>query len=641
MKKILMSFLLIVLSISALVFIDLNTTEAASSYYASTEGLTGTALLNELATITRTNHTRYTSYDDIKSMNPKSDPDPNNSSKLLDFYSRISVNAAWDGGSTWNREHVWPQSLSGGLYGTSGAGSDIHHIRPTISSINSKRGNMKFTDFDVIGQTANEYKYNSKLAAYTNNTYWEPLDNVKGDTARIVMYMYMHYSKEVSANASFGKAGSLSLTNIVYGKGGSKDAALQILLYWNKLDPVDTYESNRNEYCASVTGTRNPFIDYPEFADAIWSNGSSINPDDFIGGGTTPGGDNTTNPDTPDNPSTEGATATLVKNISDLKVNDKIVIAATDSDCALGTTQNGNNRSQSGVTKDGDKLTFGSDTQVITLANGTASNTYAFYVGDGYLYAAGGTAKNNYLRTQTTLTLAGSWKITISSNGKASIVTADSTVVRNTLMHNTSASIFSCYASGQKDVSIYKVVEETDVEHKCEFNGEYLYDSTYHWQECECGELSEKVSHEYEWTQISAPTCGTAEVLEGVCKSCGYKTTQTGSTTAEHNYSAEWKYDETHHWQECSCGEASEKVAHKYFVNIETGSKICEVCGSFYEESTDLEEEPTDDVIDDVTSKVEDLIGAELGCEGSILSSLFGLITLASFTLVLRRKRKE
>ena len=638
MKKLLLYFLLIVLSISSLLFVDVNQVEAASGYYASTEGLTGTELLNELATITQKNHTKFTSYDDIKTMNPKSDPDPNNSSKLLDFYSRISVNAAWDGGSTWNREHVWPQSQSGGLYGTSGAGSDIHHIRPTINSINSKRGNMKFTDFDVIGQTANEYKYNSQLVAYTNNTYWEPLDNVKGDTARIVMYMYMHYSKEVSANASFSKAGSMYLTNIVYGKGGSKDAALQILLYWNKLDPVDDYEANRNEYCASVTGTRNPFIDYPEFADAIWSNGTSIDPDDNIGGGnTTPDVDNPTNPDTPDNPTTSGSTATLVKSVNELKTNDKIVIAATESDCALGTTQNGNNRSQAGVTKSGDSLTFGSDTQVITLTNGTASNTYAFYVGDGYLYAAGGTGKNNYLRTETALTLAGSWNITISSNGVAKIVTADSTVVRNTLMHNTSASIFSCYASGQKDVSIYKVVEKE--EHQCEIDGDYLYDSTYHWHECECGKVDNKETHEFTWSTISPATSETPEVLEGVCNLCGYKTTKTGSILSEHVYGEEWKYDETDHWHECECGEISEKAAHKYVVNPETGEILCKVCGMNYSRPTNPEESPEVD-LDDVPSNVEDILGSELGCEGSIFASFIGLLTLATFTLVLRKKRK-
>ena len=484
-----MSFLLIVLSITALLFVDLSTTEAASSYYASTEGLTGNSLLEELARLTRSNHKTTTSYDSLKTHLKNTDPDPKKSGYILDFYSQIST-------SSWNREHVWPKSLSGGTYQNSGAGADVHHIRPTIEAINSKRGNMKFTDFDVINQSANEYKYNNVLAAYTNNTYWEPLDNVKGDTARIVMYMYMHYNNTtIKANSGYSLAGNMQIENVVYGKGGSKDAALEILLYWNKLDPVDTYEANRNDVASGITGARNPFIDYPEFADAIWSNGSSVNPDDNIGGGTTQP-DNPSQPDTPvtpDEPVVSGSTAKLVTNVNDLKANDKIIIAALNSNNALGTTQNGNNRSQAGVTKSGDTLTFGNDTQVITLTNGTQSNTYGFYTGtSGYLYAAGGTGKNNYLRTKTSLDLTGSWNITISSSGSATIKTADTSVQRNTIMHNTSASIFSCYASGQQPVAIYKVADT----HECEFSDELVYNQTHHWYECECGKISSKEVHD-------------------------------------------------------------------------------------------------------------------------------------------------
>lgn len=245
----------------------------AADYYASTQNLEGKALLNELATISQKNHTYYTSYGELR-YNYAPDQDPNNSANLLDFYSKISINAAWDGGTTWNREHVWPQSLSGGLYGTTGAGADIHHIRPTISSINNSRGNQLFTDFDMIKANRSEKKYNGTLVAYTNGEYWEPIDDVKGDTARIVLYMYMHYSNEVDANKSYSYAGNLRLTNIVYSDSGL-DGALEILATWNKMDPVDAFEANRNEECASVTHVRNPFIDHPEFVDLIWPTNAS------------------------------------------------------------------------------------------------------------------------------------------------------------------------------------------------------------------------------------------------------------------------------------------------------------------------------------------------------------------------------
>ena len=256
------------------------TAAVSSTYYAGTENLTGDDLLDKLATISQQKHKTFTSYSDLTTMNHKTDPDPKNSSNLLDFYSRISVKAKWDSGSTWNREHIWPQSLSGGLFGTSGAGSDIHHIRPTIPSINSARNNSQFTDFDMVNKTGKEYKYNGVLAAYhIGQDYWEPLDNVKGDVARILMYMYMHYSKEVKANASYNKAGNLKITSVVYG-GGDTQKAWDILLYWNDLDPVDDYEANRNEYCAQVTGVRNPFIDNMNFCDAIWGEVETVSFED-------------------------------------------------------------------------------------------------------------------------------------------------------------------------------------------------------------------------------------------------------------------------------------------------------------------------------------------------------------------------
>ena len=67
-------------------------------------------------------------YDDLRKYTIRTDRDPNNSENIILIYSKDSVNGSWDGGKTWNREHVWPQSK--GWFTTSGAGSDIHHLRP-------------------------------------------------------------------------------------------------------------------------------------------------------------------------------------------------------------------------------------------------------------------------------------------------------------------------------------------------------------------------------------------------------------------------------------------------------------------------------------------------------------------------------
>lgn len=145
---------------------------------------------------------------------------------------------------------------------------------------------------------------------------------------------------------------------------------------------------------------------------------------------------------------------TLVLDASTLAVNDSIVIVASDYLKALSTTQNDNNRSAVNITKSDDKATvsLGGTVQIIRLDAGTVDNTFGFYVGNGYLFAA--SSSKNYLRTQATNNDNGSWEISI-ADSVASIV-AQGTNTRNTIQYNSSNSIFSCYASVQQDVSIYK-----------------------------------------------------------------------------------------------------------------------------------------------------------------------------------------
>ena len=150
----------------------------------------------------------------------------------------------------------------------------------------------------------------------------------------------------------------------------------------------------------------------------------------------------------------DSGTYTLVKDASSLKSGDKIIIVANDSDYALSTTQNKNNRGQAAVTKSDDSITFGDDVQIITLEEGNVSGTFAFNVGDGYLYAA--SSSSNYLRTETTLSDNSSWSITVGADGVATI-TAQGTNTRNTIYYNKSSGLFSAYSSAQQSVCIYKL----------------------------------------------------------------------------------------------------------------------------------------------------------------------------------------
>jgi endonuclease I len=149
----------------------------------------------------------------------------------------------------------------------------------------------------------------------------------------------------------------------------------------------------------------------------------------------------------------------LVTSTEQLVPGRTYLIVNVDYKKALGKTQNTNNRSAADVTIDNNAISTLGD--VCELRLGGEAGAWTMFDAtnnSGYLYAAGGTS-NNYLRTQSTLTDAGKWTISISGN-KATIKTIDSSVNRHTIMYNNSSNLFSCYASGQKDVCLFIRSEE-------------------------------------------------------------------------------------------------------------------------------------------------------------------------------------
>lgn len=144
---------------------------------------------------------------------------------------------------------------------------------------------------------------------------------------------------------------------------------------------------------------------------------------------------------------------TLVTDASTLKIGDKIIIAAATADFAISTTQNKNNRGRAAVTKTNNNIIVnpGADVQLFTLEPGTVDNTYAFNTGSGYIYAA--SSSDNQLKTQQKNNNNGSWTISCTAEGVATI-TANGDNTRKSLKYNTSG-LFSCYASGQSAVAIY------------------------------------------------------------------------------------------------------------------------------------------------------------------------------------------
>ena len=203
-----------------------------------------TEIKHALSTLMKNTHSYTSSYNDCHYKADRTDCENEDGRVSLIYTGYSATMSQWNG---WNREHVWPQSLGGG--NTSGGGADLHHIRPSDAVVNSTRGNKKYGNTN--GGTA---KYGSNpatgyLGGYYTSTYFEPLDNVKGDVARIVLYVWVRWGSSWDAD---------SVTEVFQ--------SVDVLLAWMELDPVDTWELGRNEVVQDIQGNRNVFIDYPEYA---------------------------------------------------------------------------------------------------------------------------------------------------------------------------------------------------------------------------------------------------------------------------------------------------------------------------------------------------------------------------------------
>ncbi|MFJ9536341.1 endonuclease I family protein [Streptomyces sp. NPDC101225] len=232
-----------------------TTTDYDSTYYKNAIGKTGASLKSSLHTII-SSQTKI-SYSAVWNALKVTDQDPNNSNNVILLYSGVSRAKSLNGGDTgdWNREHVWAKSH--GDFGTAtGPGTDLHHLRPADVTVNGIRGNK---DFDNGGSTVS-----NGGGSRTDSDSFEPRDAVKGDVARMILYMAVRYE---------GDDGWPDLEPDDKVNNGSNPyiGKLSVLKEWNDEDPPDSFEENRNDVIYDTyQHNRNPFIDHPEWVDAIW-----------------------------------------------------------------------------------------------------------------------------------------------------------------------------------------------------------------------------------------------------------------------------------------------------------------------------------------------------------------------------------
>jgi len=242
-----------------------------ADYYAGAEGLVGDVLRDELQSIIDDH--KNLGYDAARAALRTLEADPENEDNILLIYSGLSV-PGFRFNTDWNREHVWPQSF--GADSETIPGADLHHLYPADPGVNSARSNKIFdytdpNDFSTTPQAPG--------SSYDDNS-WEPRDEDKGRIARAMLYMDLRYDGSDSPDFNLAESANQS---------SSRFAKLSVLLEWHRLFPPDERERRRNhlihtgfEFAVFYydQGNRNPFVDIPDLAEAIFSG------DQYIGWGT-------------------------------------------------------------------------------------------------------------------------------------------------------------------------------------------------------------------------------------------------------------------------------------------------------------------------------------------------------------------
>ena len=316
--------------------IDLNdnTPEEIRSYYSDLNSLSeserkGTNLLKNLKPILSDGQKYYsydTAKDNIWKMYEIIDRDwvksrkedivgYNQSTNTITNYSYKSTNpyihalyvnrdvenqtTAWDDHqqTQWgiNQEHIWPKSQGFNQEGAGGARGDPMHLWAGNGRVNGTEHNnhpygyvdktQSYTDpVKAKGYSNLSKNYSGTSLTLGTGTVFEPQDSDKGDIARAVFYMVARYNNyagndnSIDANnpnlelvQSAPELASYTATSTKTGKMG----ILSDLLEWNELDPPDAWEIHRNNLLYNnYTNNRNPFIDFPSWANYIWGNQS-------------------------------------------------------------------------------------------------------------------------------------------------------------------------------------------------------------------------------------------------------------------------------------------------------------------------------------------------------------------------------
>jgi len=269
-------------TLSLVLFVGTMFAQIPAGYYNTATG-TGYTLKTQLFKIIGT-HTDIT-YAGLWDLYPTSDKKADGT--VWDIYSNCPFTFGKSGnqdqgtGGTsecqfYNREHTFPKnwfSSATPMY------TDAFHIMPTDKKDNGLRGNYSY---GIVGTatytTSNGSKIGNNVAPNGSKlTVFEPADEYKGDIARNYFYMATCYEDKIAGwekNDANGDAFLDGTNTKVF-----EQWSLDMLYSWHIADPVSQKEIDRNNAIYAVQKNRNPYIDHPEYVQAVW--GTSLSAPQF------------------------------------------------------------------------------------------------------------------------------------------------------------------------------------------------------------------------------------------------------------------------------------------------------------------------------------------------------------------------
>lgn len=432
------------------------------TYYKTANGKSGKTLKTALWNIVKAPN--VVSYNNLISAYQQTDLRADG--KIWDMYSDNTNYSLSDNtggyskeGDMYNREHSFPKSWFGGK--VSPMYSDIVHVVPADGYVNNQRGNLPFGENN--GEVYKSHNAFSKVGRCTSEGYsgtcFEPNDEYKGDFARIYFYMVTCYEDRV-ANWS-----SEMLTVPADTYKPFSTWAMNLLLKWAKQDPVSQKEIDRNNAVEKVQGNRNPFVDYPGLEQYVWGSKAAV-PFDYTAS------DKPVNPDTtevkPDDtthvePILPEGTLTFVQvsSSAELEVGNGYLIVSELADGSYVAMADYDNKFRLSVpvSVSGNSITTevnGSGKPRMMLL-GDTPKPYTFYDSVDKTYLSLGEDGNKLYSTETATQADAQWTITF--QGKTALIT-NCKYTNRSIKYNASSPRFATYKSGQRDVSLFKCIQD-------------------------------------------------------------------------------------------------------------------------------------------------------------------------------------